>query len=96
MKRAVLISMFLLSLACATAQRRQNATVIVLTDTHVTPGNTNDSILDEAIDEINRTKCDLVVIAGDVTNTGSNVELRNIHRKLRRLRHPSVITTGNH
>lgn len=88
--------MLLLSLACATAQRRYEATVIVLTDTHVTPGNANDAMLDEAIAEINRTKCDLVVIAGDVTDTGSNAELRNIHRKLRRLRHPYIITTGNH
>ena len=76
--------------------RKDDITIALLTDLHVTPGNTCDSKIDEAIDEINRTKYDLVVVNGDLTNMGSNEELQNIYKKLHRLHHRTLTTVGNH
>ncbi len=97
MKRFSIITWLplLLSLSVA-AQNRGDITIALLADLHVTPGNVNDAKTDEMIDEINRTDFDLVVVAGDITNTGSDKELQNIHRKLGRIRHRCLTTTGNH
>ena len=82
--------------AVAGGRNKGDITIALLTDLHVTPGNECDRQIDRAIEEINRAKYDLVVVAGDLTNMGSNEELRNIHRKLRRLRHRTLTTVGNH
>ncbi len=95
MKRISIIIFVLLSISVS-AQRRGDITVALLTDLHVTPGTVNDEKTDEMVDEINRSDFDLVVVAGDITNTGSNRELQNIHRKLGRIRHRCIATTGNH
>lgn len=95
MKRISTILFVLLSLSVS-AQKRGDITIALLTDLHVTPETTNDTKADEIIDEINRSDFDLVVVAGDITNTGSNTELQNIRRKLGRIRHRCIATTGNH
>lgn len=95
MKRISIILFVLLSLSVS-AQKRGDITIALLTDLHVTPETTNDTKADEMIDEINRSDFDLVVVAGDITNTGSNAELRNIRRKLGRIRHRCIATAGNH
>ncbi len=93
-----LFAAFALSAADARAvgHRKDEITIALLTDLHVTPGNSCDSKTDEAIAEINRAKYDLVIIDGDMTNMGSNEELHNIYGKLRRLRHRTLTTVGNH
>lgn len=97
MKRISTITVLslLLTLSVA-AQNRGDITIALLTDLHVTPGTVNDDKTDEMVDEINRSKFDLVVVAGDITNTGSNDELQNIYHKLKRIRHRCIATTGNH
>lgn len=68
----------------------------VLSDIHVTPGNACDSALRVAVDEINAGAFDLVVVNGDLSNEGSDEQLRNVHDILGRLRHPLYVLPGNH
>ena len=51
--------------------------IAIVSDTHVSPGNTNDKQLRIAVDEINNGDASLVIVSGDITNEGSDEELRN-------------------
>ena len=70
--------------------------VAFLTDIHVTPGNTQDSLLRIAIDEINASTCDIVLLGGDLTNLGSDAELKYVHGLISRLEKPWHAVPGNH
>ncbi len=96
--KTILLVLLLADAACVAAQsrRKDDITVAVLADLHVTPNNECDKQIERAVEEINRSHYDLVVVAGDLTNMGSNEELRNIYGKLRRLRHRTLTTVGNH
>ena len=56
----------------ATAQH-----IAVLADVHVTPGNDRDTALRAVVAEINSQPFDLVIMAGDLSNEGSDTELSN-------------------
>ena len=68
----------------------------ILSDVHVTPGNANAGKLREAVDEINLTDVDAVMLTGDLTNEGSDEQLRNIKGILDGINHPFYIIPGNH
>ena len=68
----------------------------ILSDVHVTPGNANEGKLREAVAEINATDVDAVILSGDLTNEGSDEQLRNIKSVLDRISHPFYIIPGNH
>ena len=70
--------------------------ITVLSDIHVSPGNGNDKLMPQLIDEINANDSDLVVVTGDLTNRGADAELKHIHNVLSGIRKPVYAITGNH
>ena len=68
----------------------------VLSDIHVTPNNANEGKLREAVEEINLTDVDAVMMTGDLTNEGSDVQLNNVKAILDGIHHPLYVIPGNH
>lgn len=91
MKHSLLFSIICLAAFSTPAQR-----FAVLSDIHVSPGNANDSVLRVAIDEINASPFDAVIVNGDLTNEGSDLQLHNVATALRRVSHPLHVLPGNH
>lgn len=85
-KLTVFLSALLMAGFGAAAQR-----IAVLSDIHVTPGNAADSALRVAVDQINHEKLDGVIVNGDITNEGSDVQLRNVDAILSGIRHPLYV-----
>ncbi len=81
--------------ACVILQA-QNVRFALLTDLHVVPSSANDSTLRIIVSEINRSNYQYVFITGDLTNQGSDVELRNVKEILNGLTVPYHIISGNH
>ena len=94
MRRYFLLVLALLALSIA----GQGGVVrlAILSDVHVTPGNANESKLLEAVAEINATDVDAVMMTGDLTNEGSDVQLRNVKGILDGITHPLYVIPGNH
>lgn len=67
-----------------------------LSDVHVVPGNKNDSALRVAVKEINSGVFDAVVMAGDLSNEGSDVQIDNVSSILGKINKPLYIIPGNH
>lgn len=70
--------------------------IAVLSDIHITPGNASEPYLKEAVKEINAADYDLVIMAGDLSNEGSDVELTNVKSILDQITHPLYVIPGNH
>ncbi|MDE6715897.1 MAG: PQQ-binding-like beta-propeller repeat protein [Muribaculaceae bacterium] len=70
--------------------------IALLTDTHVNPGAANDVKLREAVAEINNGEFDVVIVSGDLTNTGNDEELINVKGILDNIKKPIYIIPGNH
>lgn len=68
----------------------------LLADIHVTPGNENEKQLQLAIEEINKNNSKFVILAGDLSNEGSDEQLYNIKRIFDKLNKPLYIIPGNH
>ncbi len=68
----------------------------ILSDVHVLPGNANESKLREAVDEINATDVDAVMMTGDLTNEGSDEQLSNVKGIMDGIIHPLYVIPGNH
>lgn len=69
----------------------------VFSDIHVTPGNENEKMLRAAIDEINRGDFDYVIVNGDLTNEGSDIEINNVKQILDGITSaPLIVLPGNH
>lgn len=92
MKNIFLTLVLILMCAAAGSARR----ICVLSDVHVTPGNKAETALQRAVEEINAEDYDLVVMNGDLTNEGSDAEMRNVKAILDGIRHPLVVLPGNH
>ncbi|MBR7182895.1 MAG: PQQ-binding-like beta-propeller repeat protein [Alistipes sp.] len=95
MRYIVVTLIALLSIATATA-KGDVVKVAVLADLHITPGNDNDKMMTRVVEQINAEDFDLVVVAGDITNSGSDSELKCAYNHLKRIKHRSIITHGNH
>lgn len=89
--KAVIALLFLLMPAAVMAQR-----FAILSDIHVSPGNANEAKLKEAVEEINKSQVDAVLMTGDLTNEGSDVQLRNVKSILDGINHPLYVIPGNH
>ena len=69
----------------------------VFSDIHVTPGNENDKMLREAVEEVNKGNFDYVIISGDLTNEGSDAEITNVKSILDGITSaPLIVLPGNH
>ena len=95
MRRILYIAIAALAILTSCADRRP-IRVALLADLHITPGNYNDSIMSRVVEDINSEDFDLVVIAGDITNMGSDAELQCAYNHLKQIRHPQLVTHGNH
>lgn len=82
--------MLVLSLA-AQAQR-----FAILSDIHVNPGNANESKLREAIVEINAGDADVALMTGDLSDEGSDLQLRHVKGILDGINKPLYVIPGNH
>lgn len=90
--KSILLSFFfLLSTISLSATR-----IIVIADLHVLPGNDCEKNLKIAVEEINKSDADLVVINGDLTNEGSDEELSNVKSILDQIKLPQFVLPGNH
>ena len=90
------ISLLFAVLAIALAMQGGVVRLAILSDVHVTPGNTNEGKLREAVAEINATDVDAVMLTGDLSNEGSDEQLRNVKGVLDGIIHPFYIIPGNH
>lgn len=91
--RKALTAILLGAAAALTAPAQR---IALLTDLHVTPGNPAEAALRTAVGEINSQPFDLVIVSGDLTNEGSDTELRNVKAILDSLTHPTAVIPGNH
>jgi len=92
MKRILFIALLaLLTLMGAQAQK-----FAILSDIHVTPGNANEGKLREAVAEINASDVDACIMTGDLTNEGSDEQLRNVKAIFDQVTKPFYIIPGNH
>jgi outer membrane protein assembly factor BamB/predicted phosphohydrolase len=85
--------MMVLMLVALMAQAQKFA---ILSDIHVTPGNANEGKLREAIAEINTCDADVVLLTGDLTNEGSDEQLRNVKGIMDGITKSLYVIPGNH
>ena len=69
---------------------------IILSDIHVNPGNFNEKMLRQAVQEINGEQADAVILTGDLTDDGSDEELTNVKSILDLINKPFYVIPGNH
>ena len=91
MKRFFTLTLLSASILNAFALR-----LIVLSDVHVTPGNQCDKELRVAVQEINQTPCDAVILSGDLSNEGSDEQLKNVKSIVDNIKYPFFVIPGNH
>lgn len=92
----VCILVSFLILAGCKKETQTNLKFAFLTDIHVTPGSPNEQFMDSVVVEINQSDVELVIITGDITNTGSDAELTLVKKILDKLSKPYLIIPGNH
>ena len=80
-----------LAVMCLEAQK-----LAILSDVHVSPGNVNEGKLKLAVQEINACDADAVLMTGDLTNEGSDEQLRNVKSILDGITKPLYVIPGNH
>lgn len=90
--KSILLSFFFLLSAISLSATR----IIVIADLHVLPDNDCEKNLKIAVEEINKSDADLVVINGDLTNEGSDEELSNVKSILDQIKLPQFVLPGNH
>lgn len=66
------------------------------TDLHVLPGGESSVQLQDIVTEINTSEIQFVIVAGDISNQGSDEELLNVKTILDKLIVPYYIIPGNH
>lgn len=91
-----LLKLFAAALMALMAVGASAQHIAVLADVHVTPGNDRDAALRSVVAEINSQPFDLVIMAGDLSNEGSDAELANVNAILSEITHPLVVIPGNH
>ena len=94
-KRLFALCVFMAAVTCLVMQGGV-VRLAILSDVHVVPGNDNEGKLKEAVAEINATDIDAVMMTGDLTEEGSDVQLRNVKGILDGITHPLYVIPGNH
>lgn len=69
---------------------------IILSDIHVNPGNYNEKMLRQVVQEVNGLQADAVILSGDLTDDGSDEELANVKAILDQINKPFYVIPGNH
>ncbi len=87
----LLLVFFIFATYAANAEK-----ITLLTDIHVVPGNNNEKMLQEVINDINSNETELVVLSGDLTNEGSDEQLYNVKSLLDKITKPLFVIPGNH
>ena len=98
-KNCVILALFsLIIYSCSGVQSNSSKDLkfAFLTDIHVSPGNPNEENLKRAVYEINLLDVDMVMVTGDLTNSGTNAELQTVKEILDQLNKPYHIIPGNH
>ena len=88
--------MMVLAAAVVMAVAAQAQKFAILSDIHVTPGNANETQLRKAVAEINACDADAVLLTGDLTNEGSDEQLRNVKGIMDGVTKPLYVIPGNH
>lgn len=70
--------------------------ILFLCDLHVSPDTPSEERLRRAVRKINATAADAVIVAGDLTNEGSDEELRCVKSILDLIELPTYVIPGNH
>ncbi len=96
MRSKILRAMVVLVLAAMIATPACAQKFAVLSDIHVVPGNANEGKLREAVAEINSSDADVVILSGDLTNEGSDAQLRNVYQIVKGITKPLYVIPGNH
>lgn len=94
--RQIAIAILSIFILCSACEKERPIRIALLTDLHITLENENGKVMSCVVDEINNAPFDLVIIAGDLTNMGSDSELKYAHSHLQRISHPLLVTHGNH
>ncbi|MGQ1890199.1 outer membrane protein assembly factor BamB family protein [Thermophagus sp. OGC60D27] len=95
MKKLIIVFLFAIAFSgCKFGS--ETFTIAHLTDIHVSPGSEAEENLKVIVDDINKLKPDVVFVTGDLTNTGSNEELKTVKLILDRLKVPYFVIPGNH
>lgn len=88
--------MMVLMVAVVMVLTTQAQKIAILSDIHVTPGNVNEGKLREAIAELNASDAEVVLLTGDLTNEGSDEQLRNVKNIMDCVTKPLYVIPGNH
>jgi len=67
-----------------------------LTDIHVSPGKDSEKALEQIVNEVNNGHFDFVILTGDLTNVGADIELKTVKDVLSDLHIPCYVISGNH
>ena len=70
--------------------------ITLLSDIHVTPGNHREEMLKKVIEDINSNETELVILSGDLTEEGSDEQLKNVKSILDNIKKPLFVIPGNH
>ena len=70
--------------------------ISLIADIHITPGNHREEKLKEVIADINSNDTELVVLAGDLSDEGSDEQLQNVKSFLDLIKKPLYVIPGNH
>lgn len=70
--------------------------ITLLSDIHVNPGNHREAKLKQAVEDINNNETELVILSGDLTDEGSDEQLRNVKAILDNIKKPLFVIPGNH
>ena len=95
MKRLSII-LFSVLLCIGLSVSAKTVRIVVLSDIHITPGNENESRLLQAVEEINACQADAVIMNGDLTNEGSDEQLKHVKGILDKISKPLYVVPGNH
>ncbi|MCU4156157.1 PQQ-binding-like beta-propeller repeat protein [Carboxylicivirga sp. A043] len=76
--------------------RPERLSIAFFTDIHVVPGNQHEEVFQKAIEEVNAGEFDFVVITGDLSNMGSDEELKAVKAILDNIEVPYYVLPGNH
>jgi len=90
----ILFLLFIVTASCLSGQR--SACFSLLADIHLSPGTTSELNLRRIVEDINSGETDFVVVAGDISNAGSDEEFIAVKNILDNLQKPLYILPGNH
>ncbi len=86
--------LLIVRVSCLSGQK--SACFSLLADIHLSPGTASELNLRRVVEDINSGETDFVVVAGDISNVGSDEEFTAVKKILDKLQKPLYILPGNH